>query len=194
MYRPVEKLGKVGHTVYGKNRHGQTCYALVNPTNPRTALQQANRHHFGALGPGWGRLLDEQRALWAADARNHRTHGRPGRHAPQTGFQRYMSVNAKRARQGLPPLEVPPSAFPPPSQAPSPRRLHRSHPPRVPMQHRTKAVATRFLHRWPPLSPRAAPLHVPRAVQMGEQNGLFSLADLSGNACKLGFQVWLWRK
>jgi hypothetical protein len=165
MYHPVEQLGKVGNTVYGKNRHGQTCYALVIPTNPRTAPQQANRHQFGALGSGWSPLTDEQRALWTADARQHRTHGRPGRRAPLTGFQRYMQVNALRARQGLPPLDVPPSSFSihPSSfpSAPSPRLGPPPHTPRVPMRHRTKAVATRFRHAWPPLDLRCAPVHAP---------------------------------
>ena len=108
MRQPVEKLGKVGNIVYGKNRFGQTCYALVIPTNPRTAPQQANRHQFGGAGSTWRRLTDEQRALWKADARNYRTHGRPGsRHAPLTGFQRYVSVNAKRVHQGLPRCRCP---------------------------------------------------------------------------------------
>jgi hypothetical protein len=187
MYRPVELLGKVGNKVWGKNAHGQTCYALVPPRNPRTAPQQANRHHFGAQGSGWRRLTDPQRALWEADGRKHRTHGRPGRSAPLTGFQRYMQVNAPRARQGLPPLEVPPSAFIlQPSAflpAPSPRRLPPSHPPRVPMQHRSNTVATRFPHAWSPPGPRCASVHAragprarrqlsfpPRPAAQGPQN------------------------
>jgi hypothetical protein len=169
MYRPVEKLGKVGNTVYGKNRHGQTCYALVIPTNPRTAPQQANRHLFGALGPGWSRLTDKQRALWQADARNHRTHGRPGRHAPLTGFQRFMQVNAPRARQGLALLDVPPSSFSihPSSfpSGPSPRLPHRSYPPRVPMLCRSNTVATRCRHAWLPLGP-APPVHRVRPMTL----------------------------
>jgi hypothetical protein len=163
MRRPVTKLGKVGNKVWGKNRHGQTCYALVIPTNPRTEPQQANRGQFGSVGPGWRWLTDPQRALWKADGRLHRTHGRPGRSAPLTGFQRYMQVNAPRARQGLPLLEEPPSSFSiHPSSfpaAPSPCWLHHSCTPRVPMQHRTHTAATRSRHPWPPLGPCGAPVH-----------------------------------
>jgi hypothetical protein len=179
MHRRVEQLGKVGNTVWGKNRHGQTCYALVIPTNPRTEAQQANRHHFGGVGSTWRQRTDSQRALWQADARHYRTHGRPGSRAPLTGFQHYMSVNSKRARQGLPLLEVPPSSFiihpssfsevPPSSFIIRPSSFP-SAPPRVPMRHRTKAVVTRFRHAWTPLAPRAAPVH----DESGPRQGILS--------------------
>jgi hypothetical protein len=81
MHRSVTLLGKVGNTVWGKNRYGQTSYplALAIPTNPRTAAQQVNRHQFGGTSKGWGKLTQPQRALWEADARHYHTHGQIGR-------------------------------------------------------------------------------------------------------------------
>ena len=98
----VGMAGKIGGTVYARNRYGQYARSWANPVNPRSDRQTAIRGIIGALGDLWGQTLtDDQRAGWENYASNVDMKNRLGETIQLSGFNHFCRSNAVRIHAGL---------------------------------------------------------------------------------------------
>lgn len=98
----VGMAGKIGGTVYARNRYGQYARSWANPVNPRSDRQTAIRGIIGALGDLWGQSLsDDQRAGWENYASNVEMKNRLGETIQLSGFNHFCRSNAVRIHAGL---------------------------------------------------------------------------------------------
>lgn len=102
---PTDKSGAVGDIVYTRNRQGVAVRARVQPLNPQTVAQQAQRSILAGVSGSWRGLTQTQRNEWSAQAVNY-----PGN---LSGFNLFVGVNALLITLGLPVIE---DAFAPPAQ------------------------------------------------------------------------------
>jgi hypothetical protein len=109
--------GRVGNVVYVNSRYGQLVRQYVIPRNPKTELQQANRHNFGKVSSGWRGLAPAQRIAWCLAAADSYTVSRTGRRVALNGYNYFVRVNAVRAHLGLSQLDLPPNV---PTFSPNP--------------------------------------------------------------------------
>lgn len=101
----VGMAGKIGGTVYARNRYGQYARSWANPVNPRSDRQTAIRGIIGALGDLWGQTLtDDQRASWENYASNVEMKNRLGETIQLSGFNHFCRSNAVRIHAGLVPV------------------------------------------------------------------------------------------
>jgi hypothetical protein len=101
--------GRVGTVVYINSRYGQLARQYVPPRNPRTPDQQNNRSTFGAVSSRWRTLTPEQSAAWCLAGANKTSLNSAGRTVALSGYNFFMSINARRARLGLPQFDLPPA-------------------------------------------------------------------------------------
>lgn len=95
-YGPVasEVHGKVGLTVFARNRSGAYARQWVKPANPNTTRQQTVRANLKAIAAAWSKTLtDTQRAGWTALGQSSLYATRFGLDAPKTGRQLFLSLN-----------------------------------------------------------------------------------------------------
>lgn len=96
-----EKHGSVGPSTFlTSTRYGTVERVRVHPRNPRTLPQQTHRSNVAAVVSAWRHHTEEERASWAALARQM-----GGR---LTGYTTYVSVNITSVRCGLPQLRMAP--------------------------------------------------------------------------------------
>jgi len=109
--------GRVGNLVYVNTRYGQIVRQFVTPRNPKTELQQANRHNWGHVSSRWRALSASQRIAWCLAAADSYTISRTGRRVALNGYNYFVRVNAARAHLGLSQFDLPPAV---PSFSPNP--------------------------------------------------------------------------
>jgi hypothetical protein len=85
--------GKSGGTVYAVNKGGAYRKNKSNPTNPRSALQQAQRLLFSSLSSSWRGLEQEQRDSWKVAAPNFPYQDVFGDSRILSGAQLYSKLN-----------------------------------------------------------------------------------------------------
>lgn len=86
--------GKLGGTVYSKNKGGAYTRQLVKPTNPRTPAQTQARGRFNQAATGYSNVSDTIKQGWnqfAMDFFSPKTI-KPG--VTYTGFNAYVSLNS----------------------------------------------------------------------------------------------------
>lgn len=64
-------VGKLGGTVFARNRGGNYVKNYVKPANPRTAAQQLVRTWFGTISALWRSLTVDQRIAWNQAGENY---------------------------------------------------------------------------------------------------------------------------
>ena len=106
----IPQSGKLGLVVSMPGRYGQCRRALVIPTNPRTAYQEAVRDAFTKSAKEWRDLTEAQRLAWHGAAANVQSASRLGQSGPLTGSQHYLQVNATLRQFGQPAVEDPPAS------------------------------------------------------------------------------------
>ena len=84
--------GKVGGTVYSRNRFGFYRKALVIPINPRTEDQVKVRDLYTGASKLYGSLSNSQMLLWQSLAQNHPQTVR-GKTTVLTSFLMFMKLN-----------------------------------------------------------------------------------------------------
>jgi hypothetical protein len=108
--------GRFGSVVVSSNRSGGYIKSLVVPSNPRSALQNAQRLMFSRLVYGWNLLDAPTRALWltySQRADNERLDWFGDPYYPDSR-QQYISLNLLRLSAGDSVTDTPPtSALPP---------------------------------------------------------------------------------
>src|ERR1035437_653498 len=90
--------GRVGSVVYVNSRYGQIVRQYVTPRNPKTELQQANRHNWGAVSSRWRGLDASQRIAWCIAAADSYTGSPAGRRGARNGYKHFIFVNDGRGR------------------------------------------------------------------------------------------------
>lgn len=104
---------KLGGTVFARNPYSLYTRPLVNPTQPRTAPQVANRQSFATLTKLWSTLTQTQRNSWNTQADDIVWTDTLGHQYPPSGQQLFMANNRNLSLIGLAPiLTLPPNKGP----------------------------------------------------------------------------------
>lgn len=93
--------GKEGNVVFQKSRSGLISREKVNPSNPRTADQQANRALLASVSSGWGALGDEKRKLWDSAVDSYARTNVFGDSYRPTGKNLFTQLNKNRINAGF---------------------------------------------------------------------------------------------
>jgi hypothetical protein len=97
-----EMRGKVGGSVYSRNKGGPYVRMHAVPTNPNSARQQSTRNWLQWAAEGWnGVLTAAQRAQWNEFAETHSVTNRLGQSINLTGLDWYAKCNARLKDAGL---------------------------------------------------------------------------------------------
>ena len=105
---------KLGGTVFARNRAGTYARAKVDPVQPRTVSQQANRAAFTAVTSMWPHLTAAQRTAWNALAETATIVDSLGQHSMPSGFQIFTQCGRNAVISGNSPNAAPvPSAYTP---------------------------------------------------------------------------------
>jgi hypothetical protein len=91
----VPQSGSVGGVTSSRNRYGQYRRTRAIPVQPRTPAQVAVRANLTSLAQLWQSLSGEARAAWGAWALLHPRTDSLGQSNCMSGFQAYVSVNAR---------------------------------------------------------------------------------------------------
>lgn len=106
--------GKIGGTVYARNRGGAYARNWAKPTNTPTAKQSANRLAFGNVSKDWAGLTSSQQDGWDALASTVSRLNRLGDAYTPTGRQVYLeSANNMRVIGQTPLTDAPVSLLQP---------------------------------------------------------------------------------
>lgn len=100
--------GSQAGTTASHNAFGQYLRNRRKPTNPNTSHQVAVRSILGQLAKAWKFLTDLQRAAWKSLAIATPRTDSLGQTIKLSGFQEYISVNAKRGSFGDTTINDPP--------------------------------------------------------------------------------------
>lgn len=92
--------GKIGGTVYSRNKGGAYFKNWVVPTNPQTAKQTAQRTLLSQKSEAWRNLTDGQRQSWATYADSNPILDRLGNSIVLSGAQAYIRININRTNAG----------------------------------------------------------------------------------------------
>jgi len=94
--------GKVGGTVFSRNRYGNYMRNLTVPVNPNSQRQQAVRNIMAFLVNAWAQVLTaNQRAQWAVYAANVNFTNKLGETITLTGFNHFIRSNVAAQNCGL---------------------------------------------------------------------------------------------
>ncbi len=92
--------GKIGGTVYARNKGGNYSRNWVVPTNPQTSRQAAQRSLMALKSAAWRTLTDNQRDSWASWAGDNPILDRLGNSIVLSGAQAYNKINMNRTTAG----------------------------------------------------------------------------------------------
>ena len=108
----VDGRGKLGDSVFFRNRYGAAVREYVIPTNTITAARKAQRDMYSDLCALWKSLDPWMVQEWNAFALNFKRTTTMGHKYYSLGFLQFMRDNFNRANIGLSPLLVPTAHVP----------------------------------------------------------------------------------
>lgn len=85
--------GKIGGSVFAKNKGGNYARSWTKPTNPQTERQIAQRAKLSTTSNAWKNLTQAQRAGWDESAKTRTVLNRFGEVKQLSGFQVYQRQN-----------------------------------------------------------------------------------------------------
>lgn len=85
--------GKIGGTVFARNKSGAYARNWVSPINPNTTKQQAERSTFASLVSTWKGLTAANQTAWTDMAPQYPYQNRLGEQSEYSGQQLYMHLN-----------------------------------------------------------------------------------------------------
>lgn len=104
--------GKLGNSVFSRNKGGAIIRQKVTPNNPRSAAQQLVRQNFGQNSKAWsGTLTADQRNAWTAFAAANPVNNVFGNSITLTGLAMYNRLNQVLLQIGQPTIQDPPSDY-----------------------------------------------------------------------------------
>jgi hypothetical protein len=107
--------GKVGGTVFARNKAGAYSRNWAKPTSSPTPIQSANRARFGSQSAFWGSLTSAQRTSWNASASGLIRVNRLGEEYVPTGRQICLQANNQLVASAQTEISTPPADFTPPT-------------------------------------------------------------------------------
>ena len=105
----VDVSGKIGGTIFSKNRGGNYAKNRVIPNNPATSRQSLVRGRFGSLSSQWRLLTQGQRDSFTAASVNFPRTNRIGDTILLAGNALFVSLNTSLLNVGLPIITAAPS-------------------------------------------------------------------------------------
>jgi hypothetical protein len=105
----TEIAGKVGGTVFSRNKGGAYAKNRVMPSNPRTTAQQNIRGFFGAMAQQWRALTINQRESWKELAANFNASNALGDAIKLSGIALFQKLNGNLRSLTLPPILTAPA-------------------------------------------------------------------------------------
>jgi hypothetical protein len=99
--------GKVGGTVYARNKTGAYARNWVNPVFPNSTKQQAVNNTFASLISEWKALTAAQQQAWETAAPNYPYTNRLGESSQYTGQQLFNHLNMNLLTVGLSIIPIP---------------------------------------------------------------------------------------
>lgn len=112
----VDGRGKIGGTVFSKNKGGAYAKNKVTPVNPNTVFQQAVRSVFGFISANWRGLTNAQREAWNNAVNQWQSTNIFADVITPSGKALYQKLNTALVNIGFDPLELPPSPQNPTNQ------------------------------------------------------------------------------
>jgi hypothetical protein len=106
--------GKIGGTVFARNRSSAYARNWAKPTTAPTTKQTVNRARFGNQSSAWGMLDSAQRIAYNAAASAITLLNRLGEEYVPTGRQMFLASANNLANAGQATLSDPPANFEPP--------------------------------------------------------------------------------
>ena len=106
--------GRVGGTVFSRNKGGAYARNWAKPTNEPTAIQTTRRAAFASLSAMWSALPEGSREVWAGDAGGMTLKNRLGDDYIPSGRQYFMSVNQNLQLTSQTLIDLPPTGSVPP--------------------------------------------------------------------------------
>lgn len=97
----AQAAGKIGGTVFARNKTGLYARNWAKPTNPNSARQVDQRGWLTAAASAWKVLTDTQRAAWNEYAAGTPVMNRLGETVHLTGQNFYMKLNILRLQANL---------------------------------------------------------------------------------------------
>ena len=94
--------GKLGGTVFSRNKGGAYFKNWVVPTNPQTAKQQSQRALLAQKSAAWRGITTEERTSWQTWANDNPILDRLGNSIILTGAQAYIKININRTNASDP--------------------------------------------------------------------------------------------
>lgn len=108
----VGMSGKIGGTVFAKNRSGSYARAWSKPVKPASELQQQRKNAITTLSQYWSNsMTDGEREAFRTYAAAVPSVNRLGEQVFNTGMNHFMRINSIRTICGLTPLKVAPSTL-----------------------------------------------------------------------------------
>ena len=101
--------GKVGGTIFSKNRGGAYAKNRVVPNNPATPVQSVVRGRFGSLSSQWRTLLQAERDSFTEATGNFPKSNRIGDTIQLAGNALFVSLNSSLLAVGLPIITTAPA-------------------------------------------------------------------------------------
>jgi len=92
--------GKIGGTVYSRNKGGSYFRNWVYPNNPQTSKQQTQRNLLAAKSAAWRLLTTGERDAWDTWADENPILDRLGNSIKLSGAQAYNKINMNRTNAG----------------------------------------------------------------------------------------------
>lgn len=92
--------GKIGGTVYSRNKGGAYSRTWVMPTNPQTTKQSQQRNLLALKSAAWRSLDTNQRDAWQTWANDNPILDRLGNSIVLSGAQAYIKININRTQAG----------------------------------------------------------------------------------------------
>jgi len=102
--------GKIGGTIFSKNRGGNYAKNRVVPNNPATPAQSIVRGRFGSLSSQWRTLSQEERDSFTAATGNFPKSNRIGDTIQLAGNALFVALNSARLATNLSILTSAPAA------------------------------------------------------------------------------------
>ena len=105
----VDARGKIGGTVFSKNRSGAYIRNKVTPSNPQTESQMAARSALSGFASGFRGLTLAQIDAWNAAVNDYQSTNVFGDTVKKTGLNLFVGLNSIRTLLGLSQLNDPPA-------------------------------------------------------------------------------------
>jgi hypothetical protein len=97
----VDARGKIGGTVFSRNRGGAYMKNKVTPLNPQSSFQSAVRSAFAFISSGWLELTPAQRESFNSQVTNYQTTDIFGDLKSPSGKALFQRLNTNLANFGL---------------------------------------------------------------------------------------------